>query len=151
MEVEIALAEAGVVVDPEVDALVVVAGLDPNKAPPATFELASEVLLAEAGLVLPKLPTVVPVAAAEALAEAGRVTSRKGLGEVVAVAVVELEVEVVLAGVVAVPDEKGLLALLAGLGGGFNAGALVVGTGALLLRVNKLEDSIWLPCSGAAG
>ena len=139
MEVGVALAEAGVLVDPETDALVVGAGLDPNKAPPATFELASEVLLAEGGLVLPKPPALGAVAVVEALAEAGRVKLRKGFGEVVAVAVVELEVGVVLAGVVAVPNENGLLVLLAGLGVGFKAEALVVGRGALPLEENKLE------------
>ena len=136
------LAEAGVVVDPKAEVLLVGAGLDPNKAPPATFELASEVLLAEVGLVLPKPPALGAVAVVEALAEAGRVKLRKGFGEVVAVAVVELEVGVVLAGVVAVPNENGLLVVLAEFGVGFKAEALVAGTGALPLEENKLEAGV---------
>ena len=85
------LAEAGVVVDPAADALLVDACPGAVEAPsdPSMFE----VLPVDADLVLrksPKPPTVVAVPAVEALAEAGRVASRKGLRDVVAVAAVEL-------------------------------------------------------------
>ena len=65
------LAEAVVVVDPEADALLVDAGLDPNRPPPVVFGLEFEVLLVEAGMVLPKAPTLVLAAAVESSAGAG--------------------------------------------------------------------------------
>lgn len=125
------LAEAGAaVVDPMADALVVDACPGTNKAPSDPSVL--EVLPVDTDLELPKPPTLGAVAAVEALAEAGRVVKlREGCGEVVAVAVVELEVEVVLGVVGAVPNEKGLVVLLAGVGVGFEAGALAVGRAAV--------------------
>lgn len=119
-------ARARVVVDPKGDG----AGLElsraaPEPKPPAPtiLGLGFEMLLAEAGQVLGRVKRFVPVAAAEPLAGAGRLTLGEVFWKVLAVDVVELEVEVVLGVEVALVgagdvanNEKGLLVLLAGFG-----------------------------------
>ena len=141
------LAEAGAVVDPVADAVLVDACPGANEAPSDLSVF--EVLPVDTDLELPNPPRLGAVVAVKALAEAGRVKLRKGLVEGAAVTVVELEVEVVLAAVGAVPNENGAVVLLAGVGVGFGAGALVVGRGAPPNEENKLEAGVGAPFAEA--